>query len=113
MHVYDGIRHTLTPIRATDHLSIREESHLKDFITGEPDKNGRIPIHAYVISVYYCIAIRNGRRESEMLHFLSESDAQKELDNIVKAMKDKEAVYTAMYNVDDNKTLEKTATKRP
>jgi hypothetical protein len=108
MHVYDDIRHTLTPIRATDRLSIREECHFKDFVEGEPDETGRRIIYAYVLNVYYCIAIRNGRRESEMLRFLSESDAQKELDNIVKAMKDKEAVYTAMYNVDDNKALERT-----
>lgn len=100
MHIYDDIRHTLTPIRPTDFLSIRQKTHEIDTITAEPDENGNRIVIGKRYEAYCYINIKSGRRETEVLHFVSSADAQKELDRIAEALKSRKSVYEPMYNTD-------------
>lgn len=100
MHIYDDIRHTLTPIRPSDFLSIREKHNEIEPITAEPDEYGRRIVLGKRYKAYCYININSGRRNTEVLHFVSNADAQKELDRIAEALKSRKSVYEPMYNTD-------------
>ncbi len=102
MHIYDHIRHTLTPIRPTDTLYISAERHQKAHMTTHPDDNGLRKVIGNIYEGYYCICIENGRRETKVLHFITREAAELELEMVAEAMRCGQKVYYPEYNTRQN-----------
>lgn len=98
MHIYDDIRHTLTPIRPSDTLYISRKIHQIGHIATHPDDNGLRKVIGSIYEGYYYICIENGRRETKALHFITRAAAELELEMVAEAMRCGQKVYYPEYN---------------
>lgn len=102
MHIYDEILHRMTPIKPSDTLYISVERHQKAHMTTHPDANGLRKVIGNIYEGYYCICIENGRRRTEVLHFITREAAELELEMIAEAMRCGQKVYYPEYNTRQN-----------